>query len=133
MISDTNEPQWFGVPNISKLASPSLLIYRDRLQYNLRRMIEIAGGPQRLRPHIKTHKMRRLVELQLELGITRFKCATVSEAAMAAAAGAPDVLLAYQPVGPAANRLAELVAAFPKTKFSTIADDAAAIAELSVA
>jgi D-serine deaminase-like pyridoxal phosphate-dependent protein len=131
MISDTKARPWFEVACVAKLSSPSLLIYRDRLRYNLGRMIEIAGGPERLRPHIKTHKMRRLVELQLEFGITRFKCATLSEASMAAAAGAPDVLLAYQPVGPAASRLAELVNAFPKTRFSTIGDDEAAIRELS--
>jgi D-serine deaminase-like pyridoxal phosphate-dependent protein len=41
---------------------------------------------------------------------------------MAAAAGAPDVLLAMQPVGPAIPRLFALQKAFPGTQFSAIVD-----------
>ncbi|MGH7968935.1 MAG: D-TA family PLP-dependent enzyme [Limisphaerales bacterium] len=133
MTTEVDSPNWFEVLDPSELPSPSLLIYRERLEYNLGRMLEVAGGPQRLRPHIKTHKMRPLVERQLALGITKFKCATLAEAAMAAAAGAPDLLLAYQPVGPAARELAKLVVAFPGTGFSTIVDDASALESLSQA
>src|SRR5207244_13104738 len=69
----------------------------------------------------------------MEQGITRFKCATVAEAEMAAACGAPAVLLAYQPVGPNVHRLIRLVKSFAQTKFSVIADDAEAIRALSAA
>ena len=51
--------------------------------------------------------------MQLDQGITKFKCATIAEAEMVAACGAPDVLLAYQPVGPNVNRLIQLVRTFP--------------------
>jgi D-serine deaminase-like pyridoxal phosphate-dependent protein len=61
--------------------------------------------------------------MQLAKRIQKFKCATIAEAEMAAAAGAPDVLLACQPVGPTARRLAELAAKFPATSFSAIFDD----------
>jgi D-serine deaminase-like pyridoxal phosphate-dependent protein len=94
-------------------------------------MVKIAGDPGRLRTHIKTHKMRELIELQLRAGITRFKCATIAEAELAAEAGVPDLLLAYQPVGPAAKRIAQLSALFPEVQFSVLADDATAIRELS--
>ncbi len=50
---------------------------------------------------------------------------------MTAAAGADDVLLGYQPVGPNAQRVLQLVRSFSKTKFSVIADDAEAIRALS--
>ena len=63
-------------------------------------MIAIAGGTRRLRPHVKTHKMAEVVRLQMALGITKFKCATIAEAEMVADCGVLDVLLAYQPVGP---------------------------------
>src|ERR1041385_1329317 len=96
--------RWYEIQNLAEVPSPSLLVYEDRVQENIRRMIEIAGDVNRLRPHIKTHKTGQLVRLQLERGITKFKCATIAEAEMAAMAGAKDVLLAYQPVGPNIGR-----------------------------
>ncbi|HYR57624.1 MAG TPA: D-TA family PLP-dependent enzyme, partial [Chthoniobacteraceae bacterium] len=64
-------------------------------------------------------------------GITKFKCATIAEAEMAADSGAPDVMLAGQPVGPNVRRFIALMKRFPATRFSTMADDDAAIRELS--
>jgi D-serine deaminase-like pyridoxal phosphate-dependent protein len=106
----------------SGVFSPALLFYKDRIRRNLGRCIERAGGPERLRPHVKTHKTREIVQMQLEAGITRHKCATVAEAEMLAGCGAPDVLLAYPLVGPNVSRLARLVAAFPRCRFSTLVD-----------
>jgi D-serine deaminase-like pyridoxal phosphate-dependent protein len=94
-------------------------------------MLSIAGASERLRPHIKTHKMRELLQLQLEVGITKFKCATIAEAEMAADAGVRDLLLAYQPVGPAVPRLIELRRRFQHVRFSAIADEPEVIRELS--
>jgi 3-hydroxy-D-aspartate aldolase len=122
---------WFEFRDVARVPSPGLLVYRERVDSNLRLMLSIAREPGRLRPHIKTHKMREMVELQLALGITRFKCATLAEAEMAAGAGVKDLLLAYPPVGPAIGGLTELMDSFPETKFSVLADDAAAIKKLS--
>ncbi len=94
-------------------------------------MIRYAGGTSRLRPHVKTHKMPDVIQMQLAAGITKFKCATLAEAEMVAQCGAPDVLLAYQLVGPKVGRFAQLIKAYPKTVFSTIADDEGAIRRLS--
>ena len=94
-------------------------------------MIAIAGRPERLRPHVKTHKMPALIKRQLELGITRFKCATLREAEMTAECGAPDVLVAYPPVGPNIRAFQALRAAFPETQFSALVDDATAAAALA--
>jgi D-serine deaminase-like pyridoxal phosphate-dependent protein len=85
-------------------------------------MIRIAGDGGRLRPHVKTHKTPEIVAMQLKHGIRRFKCSTIAEAEMTAAAGAPDVLLAMQPVGPAIPRFFALQRAFPATFFSAIVD-----------
>ena len=122
---------WYRISNVADIASPALIVYRDRVEQNLQRMLAIAGDPARLRPHMKTHKMREMLELQLELGISKFKCATLAEAELAAKSCVPDVLLAYQPVGPSPKRLAELIERFPKTKFSVIADDPVAVLQLS--
>src|SRR6266536_3046570 len=98
---------WFEFKEAVDLPSPALLVYRDRVRENIQRMLAIAGGPERLRPHIKTHKMREMLDLQLSVGIKKFKCATIAEAELAAIAGVPDLLLAYQPVGPAIRRRIE--------------------------
>jgi D-serine deaminase-like pyridoxal phosphate-dependent protein len=114
---------WYQLADEGAVNSPALLVYRDRVDDNLRRMVTVAGGVERLRPHVKTHKVPQIVRAQLAQGITRFKCATVAEAEMTAGAGAPDVLLAYQPVGPNIPRLAALAARFPATRFSALVDD----------
>ncbi|HEY4311041.1 MAG TPA: D-TA family PLP-dependent enzyme [Pirellulales bacterium] len=127
-----NQP-WYTIDNVADLITPALVVYPDRVDENLRRMIARTGDVARLRPHVKTHKMPDVVRRKLALGITKFKCATIAEAEMLAQCGAPDVLLAYQPVGPNAARMAQLAATFPATHFSTVADDAQAVRELSAA
>lgn len=124
---------WFHIEDEDQIASPALLLYRERIEHNLNLMIEIAGGAQRLRPHVKTHKLGPLVKRQIELGITKYKCATIAEAEMTAAAGAPDVLLAMPCVGINAHRYAELALKYPATVFSTVADDEETIRFLATA
>ena len=97
---------WFEVSNAAEVPSPSLLVYPDRIEENIRRMVAMVNGDAaRLRPHMKTHKMPEVITLHLKHGITKFKCATIAEAEMTAGAGAPEVLLAYPPVGPNIGRL----------------------------
>ncbi len=122
---------WFAVQNAEYIPSPALLLYPERIRENIRRMIHMAGGTHRLRPHIKTHKLAEVMRLQLAEGITKFKCATIVEAEMAAGAGASDILIAYPMVGPNAARLLKLVKIFPGTAFSCVADDATAVELLS--
>ncbi|HRI13222.1 MAG TPA: D-TA family PLP-dependent enzyme [Verrucomicrobiota bacterium] len=124
---------WFRISNEADVPSPALLIFPDRVEENLRRMIRLAGGPERLRPHVKTHKLPQIVELELKHGITRFKAATIAEAEMCADARAMDVLLAYPLVGPNARRFADLIRAFPDTRFLTLVDNPASVGELAAA
>ena len=124
---------WHEVVNVREVASPALLVYPERIEENIRRMLQIAGRAERLRPHVKTHKLAEVVRMQMAHGITKFKCATIAEAEMTAGCGAHDVLLAYQPVGPNVERLVRLAQVFPNTKFSTIADDAEPLRALSAA
>jgi D-serine deaminase-like pyridoxal phosphate-dependent protein len=99
----------------------------------MRRMVEMAGGPRRLRPHVKTHKLAPLVSKQITLGVHKFKCATIAEAEMVAAAGGTEVLLATQPVGPNIARLLQLIKRFPRTQFTTIVDSLNVVHELGSA
>jgi len=135
MATTTTQPaartDWYTITNVDQVPSPALLVYPDRVEENIRRMIRIAGGVDRLRPHMKTNKLPEVVRMQLDQGISRFKCATIAEAEVAAMCAAPDVLLAYQPVGPNVPRLVQLVKKYPGTRFSALVDDEGAILALS--
>lgn len=127
------ETAWYTVSNVAEIPSPALLVYPERVEENIRRMIRLAGGVDRLRPHMKTNKLPEVIRMQMDQGITKFKCATIAEAEMVAACLAPDVLLAYQPVGPNVSRFIQLVRAFPATKFTALADDEGTIRAMSKA
>ncbi|MGC3969783.1 MAG: D-TA family PLP-dependent enzyme [Pirellulales bacterium] len=124
---------WYAVENAADIPSPALLVYPDRVRRNIAAMIAAVGDVDRLRPHVKTHKMSEVVALKLEAGIRKFKAATLAEAEMCAAAGAPDVLISFPQVGPNVDRLLRLTAAFPQTHFSVLADDEGNILHLSTA
>jgi len=127
----TENIPWFRISNPDDVYSPALLIWPDRFENNIRKMIGIAGDPGMLRPHVKTHKMPEIVRLQMKYGINKFKCATIAEAEMVAACGAKDVLVAYQPAGPNIKRFFELKRKFPGSDISCIADCEDVIRELS--
>ena len=78
------DASWFQVAGEAEIPSPAIVVHLDRVEANLREMLRIAGGPARLRPHVKTHKLPQSVRRQAELGLTKAKCATIAEAEMAA-------------------------------------------------
>jgi D-serine deaminase-like pyridoxal phosphate-dependent protein len=124
--------EWYKV-EAAEIPSPALLVYPDRIERNIQTMLRIAGGPERVRPHIKTHKTAEIVRMHLECGVSKFKCATLAEARAAARAGANDILVAFQPVGPNPHRLRALVSEFPESRFSTIVDDESVLGNLGAA
>ncbi|MEE2623231.1 MAG: alanine racemase, partial [Verrucomicrobiota bacterium] len=114
----------FQVSGLERVASPSLLVWPGRVQSNIERMIELCGGPERLRPHVKTHTMDAVVRLLLEAGIDKFKASTIAEVEMCLAAGARDVLMAYPVVGPSQDRLVRLALAYPHVHLACLVDSA---------
>jgi len=126
-----SKKSWYLLDNTNEVHTPSLLIYPNRIEANIKKMIDIAGGPDRLRPHVKTHKMSEIIKLQMKYGILKFKCATIAETEMVAWCGAPDILLAIQPVGPNIDRFFKLKQEFKKAKISCIADNEDIIIQLS--
>ncbi len=127
------DAEWYQVENADEIPSPALLIYRERVEENVRRMVAIAGDTGRLRPHVKTHKMPEMVRLCMRHGIGKFKCATIAEAEMLAQCEAPNVLLAYPLVGPNVARFVQLLRTYPATQFATIADSEEGIRHLAEA
>ncbi len=123
---------WYHLHEPESIPSPSIIVYHERLINNIDDAILGAGSAQRLRPHVKTHKSADVVALHLERGVNRFKCATVPEAEMLAAAGARDILLAYQPVGPNMERYLSLARRNPRARFGCLVDNAALVDVLDV-
>lgn len=123
----------YRVADTSQIISPALLIFRDLLESNLRQVLRIAGGPDRLRPHCKTHKMREVVKIQLQMGITKHKCATLAEAEMLADCGVKDIFLAYNIVGPNIHRVVAFCQRFPDVRLAVTADHPLPLAQLGQA
>lgn len=124
---------WYELHNINTIDTPAVLVYPERMRENILQVKQTVGNVQRLRPHIKTSKMTEAVQLLQGEGINKFKCATIAEAEMLGLAGAGDVLLAYQPVGPKIDRLLQIVEQYPDTKYACLVDNrASAIAIAAV-
>lgn len=123
----------FKIQDTSSIVSPGLVVFRDVMDANLTEMLREAGEVSRLRPHCKTHKMKAVTKIQLELGITKHKCATFAEAEMLAEAGVKDILLGYNLVGPNIQRAVEFVRRYNEIEFIATADHETPVRELSKA
>lgn len=122
---------WYRITNEGGVDSPALLVYPDRIRQNVALAKSMMGDVNRLRPHVKTHKTPQILQIQLDAGITKFKCATIAEAEMLGESGAPDVLLAYPLYGPKLERFIQLVSRFSHTVFSAVLDNEGAGSALS--
>ncbi|QQL51365.1 D-TA family PLP-dependent enzyme [Mucilaginibacter ginkgonis] len=125
--------KWFELADAGEVDSPALLVYPQRVKHNIDLAIHMVGDPARLRPHIKTHKCVEVAQLQIAAGITQFKCATIAEAELLGMAGAADVLLAYQPVGPKLKRFVEVIKMCPQTLYYCLVDNMHSANEVSTA
>lgn len=122
---------WYKIENEAEVFTPSVLVYPDRIKENIRRMIKIAGDVSHLRPHVKTHKMAEVVQLQVQQNITKFKCATLTEMEMTAANGGTDILLAYPLMGPDIKQFFSIAKKYPQLKFSVLVDNEKSLADLT--
>ncbi len=125
-----NQP-WYIIQNTENLQTPALVIYPNRVQQNINLLISKIDNVNRLRPHIKTCKAIEPVKLMLKAGIKKFKCATIAEAEILGMAKAPDVLLAYQPVGANVERFINLIKTYLETTFSCLVDNQFSAEELN--
>ena len=125
--------EWYHIKDIDDIDSPALVVYRERVLENISTLISMIDDAKRLRPHVKTHKSKGVIALLMDAGIHKFKCATIAEAEMLGIAGAPDVLLAYQPIGPKLKRFVELIKKYSSTKFSCLVDNIDSAKNIAVA
>jgi D-serine deaminase-like pyridoxal phosphate-dependent protein len=115
--------EWYTINNVDDLDTPALVVYPDRVKYNIELVKTMIDDLSRLRPHVKTHKSLNVSQLMIEAGINKFKCATIAEAEMLGMAEAPNVLLAYQLNGPKLKRFLRLMIAYPQTAYSCLVDN----------
>ncbi|MDY3815643.1 MAG: D-TA family PLP-dependent enzyme [Candidatus Limiplasma sp.] len=121
----------YQLKDASSIVSPALIYYLDIIEENVDKMARIAGGAERLWPHVKSHKSADLVRLLMQKGIRRFKCATIAEGEMVGECGADQAIISYPLVGPNIQRFVKLTQAFPGTEFFAIGDDEEQIRLLS--
>lgn len=103
--------QGFAANNIEvqKLPTPALVIDAAIVRQNVQRLADYAATVGvKVRPHTKTHKLRKLARLQLDAGAIGLTVAKVSEAEVISDP-AQDIFVAYPPIGEQrATRLAAL-------------------------
>ena len=115
---------WYEIEDVKKIETPALVFFKSRIIENIERIIDwVEGDTQRLRPHIKTHKSKDILELYKKKGILKVKTSTLAETELAAVAGISDILLAYQIHHRKIERFLTLQSQFSATRFATIIDN----------
>jgi D-serine deaminase-like pyridoxal phosphate-dependent protein len=94
----------------SELNTPVLIVDRDALERNIRRMAELSRKHGvALRPHAKTHKSVDIAKLQIAAGAVGLCCAKLGEAEALAEGGVESILITSPVVAsPALTRLSAL-------------------------
>jgi D-serine deaminase-like pyridoxal phosphate-dependent protein len=87
----------------AELNTPVLVVDRDALDRNIRRMAELARKHGvALRPHAKTHKSVDIAKLQIAAGAVGVCCAKLGEAEALAEGGVESILITSPVVAPPA-------------------------------
>lgn len=115
---------------VDELETPVPVVDIDRLEANisrLQRYLDERGIANR--PHIKTHKIPAIAQMQMNAGAVGLTCQKVSEAEVMADAGFTDIFIPYNIVGE--SKLARLMALAKRVTVSVTADSAYVIRGLS--
>jgi len=117
---------------ITDLDTPAVLIDLDKLEQNIQRLAGFAKAQRiNLRPHIKTHKIPQIAQMQLRAGAIGITCQKLGEAEVMAANGVNDILITYIIVG--AQKFERLVQLKKHARVCTVVDSEEAMAPLAAA
>lgn len=96
---------------LDTLPTPALVIDANVVRANIDRMADYTHSKGiNLRPHIKTHKLQRIAEMQLQSGAIGLTCAKIGEAEVMLSV-ANEILIAYPSVDKyRAEKIAKLAA-----------------------
>ena len=104
-----------------EIETPAFLVYEHLVRRNIAEALRICGSPDRIVPHAKTHKSAEALRLQMDAGITAFKCATLQEAELLARNGVEEIIVSFPVLHPAkVRRFAALSRAWPGVDLKTI-------------
>ncbi len=118
--------------HLDQIETPAVLIDIDVAERNIQDCQDYCDQHNiALRPHIKTHKLPRLAQAQIDAGAAGITCQKIGEAEVMAAAGIKDILLTYNILG--GGKLARLRALHDEIKLSVTADNAIVLQGLSEA
>jgi len=115
---------------VDELETPVPVVDIDRLESNISRLqtyLNEHGIANR--PHIKTHKIPEIAQMQMDAGAVGITCQKVSEAEVMADAGFKDIFIPYNIVGE--KKLNRLMALAKRVTISVTADAAVVIRGLS--
>ncbi|MEA3534380.1 D-TA family PLP-dependent enzyme [Rhizobium sp. CC-YZS058] len=122
----------YSDPRLDRLNTPAVVVDLDIARRNIERFQAYADQHGlKVRPHIKTHKLPAIAEMQLAAGAVGITCQKVSEAeAMVAASPAiRDVLITYNILG--SEKLDHLAALATRVSLAVVADSADVVDGLS--
>src|SRR5215212_10091656 len=86
--------------HIDEVETPVPIVDMNRLEANILRLqtyLNEHGIANR--PHIKTHKIPEIGQMQIDAGAIGITCQKVSEAEVMADAGFPDIFIPYNIIG----------------------------------
>jgi D-serine deaminase-like pyridoxal phosphate-dependent protein len=118
--------------HITDLDTPVAVVDLDRMEANITRFqAYLTTHGIANRPHIKTHKIPAIAQMQLDAGAVGITCQKIGEAEVMADAGISDIFLPYNILG--AAKLERLVALAQRTRLSVTADSAPVVHGLGAA
>lgn len=108
---------------VGELETPVPIVDIDRLEANISRFQAYLNEHSIAnRPHIKTHKIPAIAQMQMDAGAIGITCQKVSEAEVMAEAGFTDILIPYNIIGE--SKLTRLMALAKRVTISVTADSA---------
>jgi len=115
-----------------EIGTPALVVDLDVVERNIAKtqaLCDAAGVANR--PHIKTHKSTRLMQMQLDAGAQGITCQKLGEAEAMAEGGATDIFISYNLLGE--EKMARLARLMQNAEVTVAADNPLVVSELAKA
>ena len=116
--------------HVKELETPVPVVDMDRMEANISRLQAYLDEHKVAnRPHIKTHKIPAIAQLQMDAGAVGISCQKVSEAEVMVDAGFDDIFIPYNILGE--SKLKRLMMLASRARVSVTADSTVVVRGLS--
>jgi 3-hydroxy-D-aspartate aldolase len=106
-----------------EVETPCFVVLEPAILHNLQKTVDLAGGVERMVPHVKTHRSPWVARFLVERGVVAFKTATPREVEMVLQAGAHEVVWSYPTTSVAAiARVIQAADAHPQARVTGVVD-----------